>query len=173
MVYSYLSKTFAEDIMSTQKPLEVTTILDSINAQKEKYFKQMCICNKVIPILREFHGKKITKRIETAVVKAMPEYTIYFGHKYSWWELKIWGNGLSYDESVSLNLGYYDTFTNEEFDRCSPCMYGEWYNNLNIYTDHPELLQTMVDKYNELKVTLANFNSMIPKEYPIYQFFKF
>ena len=162
-------------VATPTKPLEVSTIITAIREQQEKYYKQVWVLNKVLPILRQFEGKKMSKRIETAVLKELTGYTVYYGHKYSWYELKIWGNGISYDDMVSLNLGYNEIFTYEEFERCSKCYFlnVNRYDELNKYINQPEILQTMVDKYNELQITLSNFKTMIPQEYPIYQFFKF
>jgi hypothetical protein len=63
---------------------------------------------RVLDALRPFEGKKITKRIATAVEKAIPEYTVYYdgGKNVSGiYHLTIWGNGISMDQRIQLYLG--------------------------------------------------------------------
>lgn len=75
----------------------------AINAHKHRVMVAM------LDALRPFEGKQITKRLATAVQKALPEYTVYYDAEYSWIKLKIWGNGLEYNSNVDVILTYTGT----------------------------------------------------------------
>jgi hypothetical protein len=156
----------------------VSDIIKAIEERQAIQKRAVDILSIIEPVLKSFDGKTISKRIETAIKKVLPEFTVYYGKSYSWYELKIWGNGVDYQNNLSLNLGY--TSTSDVFNF-------EWYvtNNQRSYLEksryeHLEVYRTDVEKlvnlsirYEELLETISEFKketSNLP--YPVSQFFK-
>jgi hypothetical protein len=63
------------------------------------------IPDKVAAILERFDGKKITKRIATAVAQALPDWTVYYDTNYGMKHLKMWQHNMR-DDQISFLLGY-------------------------------------------------------------------
>jgi hypothetical protein len=53
-----------------------------------------------------WEGKAISKRIETALKKILPDYIVVFENRYGMFQLYIWGNGINYDHRKQFLLGY-------------------------------------------------------------------
>lgn len=79
-----------------------------------------------------WEGKTINKRLETALRKAFPELKINLSSPYTWWELRICGDGVGYKNELRANMGYTDSmgsalnvarigFSIKEFDRLTQC----------------------------------------------------
>jgi len=60
-------------------------------------------------VLTRFEGQKITKRIETALQKELPEYTIYYGTEFGLYNIYIWGNGIPYNNRKGYLIGWVST----------------------------------------------------------------
>ena len=56
--------------------------------------------------LKNFEGKKITKRIETALKAALPEYSVHYSTDHGMHKISIWGNGLDYGRRLTYYLGH-------------------------------------------------------------------
>ena len=62
----------------------------------------------IIDVIKGFDGKVITKRIETAL-KADPRlagYYISYAFEYGMYRVKVLGNDLDYDNSMTVHIGY-------------------------------------------------------------------
>lgn len=149
----------------------VKSIMDVQDKQNVNYF----ILTLIEPILRRFDGKKITKRIETAIKKELPEYTISYGFTYSWYSLKIWGNGISWDDKIDLQLGYNEFFDMDEYIRLNQRYYleSERYNTLQGYLDDLSKLKELVALHTEVKDMIKKFEEKTTNlPWPVNQFMK-
>ena len=88
------------DNLDSNKVFE--NIQNRIEDAKLNYF----LWKKIEKILEKFEGKQITKRIETEVKKQLPEYTIYYKHDYTMFQLVVWGNGIDYNKNKTFYFGY-------------------------------------------------------------------
>lgn len=68
--------------------------------------------------LKPFEGKQITKRIETALKKALPDLLVTFEKMYSNFSLKIykWEGNVKSKHGMYLNLGYHSGSTYGDHD---------------------------------------------------------
>jgi len=78
------------------------SIQDKIKDQKINYE----LWKKIESSLQKHEGKKITKRIETALKKDFPEYTIYLENLYGMYHIVLWGNGIEYQKNIRYLIGY-------------------------------------------------------------------
>jgi len=61
----------------------------------------------VVKALTRFEGKVFSKRMETAVIKALPESAIVsYQVKYGMFYLYVWGGDLHYESRMSIMMGY-------------------------------------------------------------------
>lgn len=87
--------------------LDSAAVCAKLDLSSDLYRDQLEIYNVVLEVLKPFDGKQISKRIATAIQKALPKNTVYYSAKeHSWVEVSIWGNDLPYDNAVRINLGY-------------------------------------------------------------------
>jgi len=61
---------------------------------------------KIIPILKKFEGKKVSKRIQTALQEAFPQDHIYLSSIASMEHVEIRGKDMDYNDRVSFLLCY-------------------------------------------------------------------
>jgi hypothetical protein len=87
--------------MKTKQKIE--KLLSELQERQCRTYKIFCAVRKAVA---PFDGKPITKRIATAVEKALPEYTVYYERQYGMFHVIIWGNGIEYGDRLSLLLGY-------------------------------------------------------------------
>lgn len=134
------------------------------------------IADKVLEVLKPFDGKTISKRMASAVQKALPEYTIYYKSDYGMFHINVWGNGISYNEMLSFLIGYETntTFNFETFrDRFANCYLGaakERNNKRKLWLSSEYSIQGAVDRINEinrLKKELDNLLSDCPDSFQI------
>jgi len=89
-----------------EQPKTVEQVAEKINARIYTAEQNLLWINTVLDVLKKFEGKKITKRIETAL-KARPEMKgliIYYGVDYGQYRLSIWGNGRGYNDRFTLTI---------------------------------------------------------------------
>lgn len=82
---------------------ELTAKIAAMIARQDLNYKTWKIAESVIV---KFDGQKITKRIATALSKELPDYTVYYDTNHGMYDLVIWGNGIPYDNRISIYLGY-------------------------------------------------------------------
>jgi hypothetical protein len=85
------------------KPLTVENQTSKVNASIAHYENLLSISSRILPILKTSDGKQITKRIETAVRKALPEYQVSLSNSFTI-SINVWGNGIDYEKRVSVYL---------------------------------------------------------------------
>lgn len=141
--------------MRTTQKMNEETINKIKNEIKERinvYEIQKEMIENIISILKNFENKTINKRIETEIKKQYPGYTIYYSKGYTFFELKVWGNGLNYNDSFSLYLekhNEYGAFSLERFLEYNEHLFHHEKNLVNL---HKTLftLKRYVDRYNAL-----------------------
>lgn len=69
----------------------------------------------VLRVLEAYEGKQITKRLATAVEKALPDRVVHYSTDFGMYHIKIWGDGLKYGEGVDMLIGYNKYGTNPTF----------------------------------------------------------
>lgn len=153
---------------------QVNVILESVTKQMESYILYTKILGIIELILQKFEGKRITKRIETAIQEALPSYTLYYGHPYLWYTLQVWDKNITFDQRMNLNLGYNDTFSMEEFKKNNTSYYldADRHTQLKKYIDNPSILEVMIQNKNFIKEEIKKYNSLIPDEYSISKYLK-
>ena len=100
-------------------------LLEKINERIDHYQIRLELINIIDTPLKRFDGKKITKRIETAINLALPKRTVYLNKDYSMFQLVIWGDKewlakerrISYNERFTSLIGYKDNpiFDHDKF----------------------------------------------------------
>jgi hypothetical protein len=96
--------------MSIRYPVEVTieSQTKKVNNRIERYQFQLDTIQRVLKVIKNYEGQKITKRIATAIQKEFGEgYCVYLSTNYSFYEIHI-TKGNDYDNSVQIFLEYKD-----------------------------------------------------------------
>ena len=151
-------------------------IKEEIKERLRVYKLQKQMIENIIAILKTFEGKQLNKRIETAIKKQYSEYTVFFSKSYTYFELRVWGNGLNHNDSFMVYLGKNnaDVFTMENFNE---------YNKYMIH--HDETIKKLTNSLLAYKQHIKRYNdliSYIKKEkeehfkdipYPLSQYFDF
>jgi hypothetical protein len=91
-----------------EKTLDANKIFENIQKEIGKERFNFDLWKKVEAILKKFDGKQINKRIEIALKVALPDNAIYYDNNYGMFHVRIWGNGIDYNDSKSYLLGYAD-----------------------------------------------------------------
>lgn len=153
-------------------------IVKDLNKNLEMYKEQYKILELVEPILKQFEGKKITARIETAVKKVLNPlgYTVQYFKDYSWYTLKVYGNGLLYDNAVRFNLGYENRgeFSFENFKSNNGCYYKnqERIEDIEVMLSDTDRIKSFIITFEEVKKLQSDFESVVAKTC-IRHYFKF
>lgn len=93
--------------MSLRHPKEIT-----IEAQTKKvtdrilrYKEELAIVEKVLPIIKKFEGKEISKRIATAIQKEIPEYRVRYNLAYGMYHIEF-SRLDKWEKVVGMLIGY-------------------------------------------------------------------
>ena len=85
-------------------------LLDRINESIDHYKVRLELFNQIEPVIKEFDGKKITKRIQTKLRKKLSKRVVYLNKDYSMFQLVIWGdNNLLFSNARKIHFN--DRFT--------------------------------------------------------------
>lgn len=101
-------------------------------------------------LLKKFNGKKLTKRLETAIKErlapnAMVSYTVG-GYGFKHGELEIWAvNGFEYSNAFTCRLG-----SNEELEAYNPEGYND-NNNIDSSKAYVEMLWSLLNDDSNLR----------------------
>lgn len=160
--------------------LTLNQITPSIMQQIEEYYYQIGLIDAVCEVLKTFDGKAINKRIETAVKKRLPDYSVFYESKYSFYSITIWGNEIPYDKRLQLLLAYNDkeTFSYENFQKHNVAYLvsnRKAKAELESYIDNEEKqneLQKLIDLKNEIEKKIEELKTKTPDIYPIRKFLK-
>ena len=139
------------------------------------YSQQLTVVKEVFEVLKQFEGKQINRRIATALkdTPTLAPYTIHYHKYYSWYALRIWGNGLDYNSgSLSLNLGYLSEGDKLNLDTVRENFSGYFLNEGRI-KQLQEGLPKIYDfcaKWNDTVKTLQEINKEASKYGMNYEF---
>ena len=89
-----------------QKPLDLDTVREKIEERIEETEENFRLYEAILGVIRLNEGKKITKRIATAISKLLPEYTVYYSNDF-FYSILIWGNGIPYDHKKDFLFSGY------------------------------------------------------------------
>lgn len=82
------------------------TIKETIEADIAREQIGIDLFNQLVEIFKPFEGKKISKRLATAIEKALPDYTVSYSTDYGHYSIRIWGNGIDFNERYDFLIGY-------------------------------------------------------------------
>jgi hypothetical protein len=86
-----------------EKTIYTSDVENKISARIKTAKEQLKVINTIIPVLRAFEGKKITKRIATAIQKELPGYHVRYRPDYGMYHIDITSND---HLSMSVLIGY-------------------------------------------------------------------
>lgn len=113
----------------------------------------------VIPeVLKKFDGKKITKRLATAVEDALFKVDQTGFHTYMSDDkqtLYVWGNDIPYDSRLTCYLGYKDDI--ESFN------YGKWLSNYGKAYDITESINNLQEAIKDINARVSEYNDAIAR----------
>jgi hypothetical protein len=134
------------------KPLTVEAIQNKVNASISHLANMSVMYQKVIPVLAPFAGKAISKRMETAMKKALPDYVVSMNSGLST-VISIWGNGIDYENRISCYLHTLG-FNNGGFD------YQKFVDGCNIAGLEKSIKQ-LQDGYNGIEGYVNRYNTLL------------
>jgi hypothetical protein len=91
------------------KPIILNEMIKSIQDRINKLACRYDLFQSFIPVLKKFEGKKISKRIETALKEAFPKYNINLHEIANMVYIYIWGNGIEYGNRESFFVCYLES----------------------------------------------------------------
>ena len=99
------------------KPIVLNDTLQNLQKRIDHLQYRYDTFHSLIPVLKKFDGKKVTKRIETALKEAFPEDRIHFRYIASMTYIDVIGKGKEYDDKESFFVCYAssDTYVEEDF----------------------------------------------------------
>ena len=104
---------------------------DDIRKLIESTMENVSLAELVRETLKPFDGKKITKRLATAVSEALPDHTVFYRNEYGTKALEIWGNGIDHRSRKAFTLGHdsegpefnHERFSGLDSDGLNGCHY--------------------------------------------------
>lgn len=90
------------------QPKNRFTVLEEVESRIKRMERDLFLVNKLQEVAKKHDGRKITKRIETDLSKlpGMEAYAIFYVKEHGMYHIRIWGDGVPYDERFSSLLGY-------------------------------------------------------------------
>lgn len=82
------------------------TIKDTIQRDIDRELKGLAYFNKLVEVFKPFEGKKITKRMETAVKTIFPDRVVYLDKSFGMFHLQIWGGDIKMEKRLSFLIGH-------------------------------------------------------------------
>jgi hypothetical protein len=82
------------------------TIKDTIQKDIEGELKNLAYFNQLVKVFKPFEGKKITKRMETAVKIVLPDRVVHLSKAHGMFNMEIWGADIARDDRLSFFMGY-------------------------------------------------------------------
>lgn len=154
------------DFATTQKKM-----FDTIKEQ-EVCYRMIC---EVSRIVEQFEGKKIDKRIMTAIKKALPSYAYYWNTAItSSRSIQIWGSDLAFDDSITIYLPFHigekgHIYKHAAFIEANQYHFFGAERNERTLQQAP-LLKDAVTRYNKLIQEIEEIQSHFT-EYPLSSLF--
>ena len=129
-------------------------LLDRINERIDHYKVRLELFNQIEPVIKEFDGKKITKRIQTKLRKKLSKRVVYLNKDYSMFQLVIWGdNNLLFSNARKIHFN--DRFTSLIGYKDNPIVdYDKFieYNQCHILND---------ERIKSLKRAIENIDDLV------------
>ena len=104
-------------------PIKNNYTVADLRALIESRIDDTAFADQVADVLKRFDGKTVTKRMATAVGKALPTYTVFYDTSIGMRHLYVWGNEIAYDFVTVFRCGCstkYDDEIAREIKRCPP-----------------------------------------------------
>lgn len=112
----------------------------------------------VLAVIKARVGQKITKRVATAIEKALPDYVVHYcretrgGHVYGT-KITIWGGGIDFSDALRFGLGAQDCIDVAVFEDKNIC-YGsaaaERINERRVWLGDEQKAYDIVSAYHIL-----------------------
>ncbi len=97
----------------------------TISALIAARIEDTALSEQIAEIVKPSEGKTISKRIATAIEKALPAHTVYWNTDYGMFHVSIWGNGIEYNDRKRYLVGYHSgsgtTFSHARFLEHNAC----------------------------------------------------
>ncbi len=82
-------------------------IKELIQIRYDEEQRSINLYNIIMSVLEPFNGQKISKRMATAILKALPDNsTVHYDTSLNFYSVSIWGNGIEFKDRVRFTLGY-------------------------------------------------------------------
>ena len=89
--------------ITVESPRDVVKAIESVENYIVEQERDLEIWQKVMEVLKPFDGKAVSKRMETAVKKALPDYTLYLDNDFLV-TIQIWGSDVGYNKRIAIYL---------------------------------------------------------------------
>jgi len=136
----------------TGKKVNKFELVKKINAYIAKLEKKVIVMQLIIPVLKSFEGKTVSKRIETKAKEVLKDFTVYYAVGYVEHELKIWGNGIDYDNMITIRL------CRNDGNKLLKMEYIFEYDNWYSFQDHIDKLKSFE---KEIDIYVKSWNTMV------------
>lgn len=129
--------------------------LELIDKAQERYLLINKVAIEVEKVLKEFEGKKISKRIETALKnnEYLKDFTIHYGMEYSFYKISIWNNGIEYNDKISMNLVHTSSIKTVNLEKIKSNSNQFYFNVMKNYNELEKRkigLEEDIEKWNKL-----------------------
>jgi hypothetical protein len=85
--------------ITIESPRDVLKVIESVENYIVEQERDLDVWQKVMEVLKPFDGKIISKRIETAVKKIFPSFTLYLENEFLV-IIHIWGGKIGYNKRL-------------------------------------------------------------------------
>ena len=99
--------------ITVESSRDVVKVIESVQNYIAEMERDLEIWQKVMKVLKDFDGKVISKRIETAVKKILPDYTLYLEND-SLVTIQIWGADVGYNKRIAIYLRHNEKVYNHK-----------------------------------------------------------
>jgi len=151
-------------IPSHPDPIDVNTVIAATNRAIKRAKELDRITSIIFAVLKKFDGKKITKRLETAIGIALPDYIVSLwvdGSVY----LNLWGRHsdslVTYTNRYSLFLGYTDDRLSHNTQSFN---YAKFVNDIapsqNVYAERARRYEEALKNVDSV---VSNYNDALHK----------
>lgn len=146
-----------------------------IQGELEKEAQDYIWFNKFMEVIKQFEGKQITKRIETALKKAYPDITFYYEVSCSIYHMYVWGKPVNRDFNNRMMLFIVSTWggdtpniINEAGIRKSMCCYDtaaiERNDNRKKLLKNDTMLNEIVNAFNAFNTAKERIDAIFAYE---------
>ena len=134
------------------KPVNKEELAKQVMAYIAMLEKKVIAMQLIIPLLREFEGKKVTKIICNRAIELMSEFDITYKMGVVNYELIIYGNGIKWDDRITIWLCRIDS--DKVLRESNWYEYPNWFD----YAGHIDKLKWFLDS---IHCYVTEWNKMI------------